>query len=227
MNKNILATVSVVLISLCMAGPADAYLASRLGGQAYYDDVLDITWLADANAAGTRLSWSAANAWAAGLNVEGVTGWRLPTLVDTGASGCNRSFSGTDCGFNAQTGTAATTVYSELASLWYDTLGNVPYFDTAGNPIPISARSTNHSGPFSNLEYDYWFDQEHVPYPDDAYYFSVVSGDQNVDLKTELYSAWAVHSGDVGELPEPATAWLIVSGLIGMIGSTRRKVHIF
>jgi hypothetical protein len=46
--------------------------------QAYYDDVADLTWLANANAAGSTMDWAAANAWAAGLNVNGVTGWRLP-----------------------------------------------------------------------------------------------------------------------------------------------------
>jgi PEP-CTERM motif len=38
---------------------------------AFYDSVLKVTWLADANA------------WAANLNVYGATGWRLPTLVDS------------------------------------------------------------------------------------------------------------------------------------------------
>ena len=56
---------------------ADAALVSRLGGLAYYDDVAKLTWLADANAAGTAMIWADANAWAAGLDVAGVTGWRL------------------------------------------------------------------------------------------------------------------------------------------------------
>jgi len=60
--------------------------------EAYYDTVLDITWLADAEYSVTPgssdysaiiyMSWSAANAWAAGLNPygSGITGWRLPTV---------------------------------------------------------------------------------------------------------------------------------------------------
>jgi hypothetical protein len=48
--------------------------------EAYYDTVLDITWLADANYAGTTMNWTTATAWAAGLDPygSGITGWRLP-----------------------------------------------------------------------------------------------------------------------------------------------------
>ncbi|MFQ5645114.1 MAG: hypothetical protein ACE5FQ_15670, partial [Thiogranum sp.] len=90
--------------------------------EAYYDTMLDITWLADANYANTvglsfngRISWAQAFSWTNALNVNGVTGWRLPTVLDTGTRGCNFALSGTDCGFNVQTGSAATTVYSEMA----------------------------------------------------------------------------------------------------------------
>jgi len=30
------------------------------------------------------MTWDAANIWAANLNVNGVTGWRLPMMLDTG-----------------------------------------------------------------------------------------------------------------------------------------------
>lgn len=42
--------------------------------EAYYDTVLDVTWLADANATGFHMNWVDSNAWAAGLDVNGVTG---------------------------------------------------------------------------------------------------------------------------------------------------------
>src|SRR3989344_2069321 len=63
--------------------------------EAYYDTALNITWLANANAgAGSSfddgtyvtdgaMSWINANAWAASLNFNGITGWRLPTVTDT------------------------------------------------------------------------------------------------------------------------------------------------
>ena len=53
---------------------------------AYFDTALNITWLANWNANGP-MTWADANAWAAGLDVHGVTGWRLPS---TAASGMGR-----------------------------------------------------------------------------------------------------------------------------------------
>ena len=49
--------------------------------EAYYDTDANLTWLANANAAGTTMNWANANAWAAGLDIDGTAGadgWRLP-----------------------------------------------------------------------------------------------------------------------------------------------------
>jgi len=192
--------------------------------EAYYDTTLDITWLADANAAGTRMTWADANAWAAGLNVNGITGWRLPTMIDTGAPGCDFSFSGgTDCGENVQTGSAATTVYSEMASLWYDTLGNLAYYGTAGNP-PQPGWGLTNTGPFSNLQSNaYWSGVEHALYTSEAWYFFTGTGLQSYLAKNFIIYGWAVRSGDVSAVPVPAAVWLFGSGLIGLLGLARRK----
>lgn len=34
---------------------------------------------------------------------------------------------------------------------------------------------------------------------------------------------WAVRDGDVASIPEPTTAWLLGSGLIILIGATRKR----
>jgi len=80
-------------------------LESRLGGQAFYDPNLDITWLADANAGagsafddvatgsttGTttdgKMTWQSAMDWAASLTVGGVIAgtWRLASMDKDGA----------------------------------------------------------------------------------------------------------------------------------------------
>ena len=52
---------------------------SRLGGQAYYDDLLDITWAANANINGSA-KWDDQVAWVGNLNIDGVAGWRLPSM---------------------------------------------------------------------------------------------------------------------------------------------------
>ena len=107
--------------------------------EGYYDRVLNITWLADTTAAGTTMNWDDANAWAAALDIYGITGWRLPFVVQTtGVSTC----SGSDIGYNNPTTSGsppypAVTVYSEMATMFYDTLGNLAMFDTSGNPIRL------------------------------------------------------------------------------------------
>ncbi len=88
MRSRLLGAVCVGLFSLGLVSTVDAALVSRLGGLAYYDTVLNITWLQDANYANTtgygpadfegKMDWADANAWAAGLSIAGVGGWRLP-----------------------------------------------------------------------------------------------------------------------------------------------------
>ena len=117
--------------------------------EAYYDTELKITWLADAGYAKTSgydadgyLNWDAAKTWAAQLNINGVTGWRLPDIkpVDTSYS------------LDGRTGYAynITSTQSELAHLYHVTLGNKSYVDAFDNNQPpiFGLRS---SGPFSNV----------------------------------------------------------------------------
>lgn len=108
MNNSTLSALAFTA-ALGFSGAADAVLSSRLGGQAVYDNVLDITWLANANLADTeafgltvslnelpnpgeigstgRMSWFTANAWITAMNAAGGTGylsyndWRLPATA--------------------------------------------------------------------------------------------------------------------------------------------------
>ncbi len=185
--------------------------------EAYYDTTLNITWLVDANANG-QMNWADANTWANNLDVNGVTGWRLPTMVDTGASGCDWTNSGTDCGYNVQTGSAATTVYSEMASLFYDTLGNLAYYDTSGNSSQPGWGLTN-TGPFSNFQSgNYWSGLEYAPTTSWAWVFFSNNGAQGNNLKNNTIYTLAVRPGDVSAVPVPAAVWLFGSGLLGFLG---------
>ncbi len=47
-------TLSVLALTLCLTSTANATLFTRLGGDALYDDVLDITWLSNANLAASN-----------------------------------------------------------------------------------------------------------------------------------------------------------------------------
>lgn len=162
-------------------------------------------------------------------NYLGYSGWRLPTMVDTGTPGCNFSYTGTDCGYNVQTGSASSTVYSEMASMFYDTLGNLAYADADGN-YPQAGYGVSNTGPFSNLQsHFYWTGLGYAPDPSKVWSFYFTSdgnaGRQEWDNKDDFSYAWAVHSGDIGAaiVPLPAAVWLFGSGVLGLIGISRHK----
>jgi hypothetical protein len=125
----------LVLAGGLVSGAAQAALHDR-GGGLVYDDVLDVTWLADANYAKTSgydddglMTWEQAMDWAASLSyydsVRGVTydDWRLPFVRDGGLADYNWAYSGTDYGYNVRTVGEDGTVYSELAHMYFNNLG--------------------------------------------------------------------------------------------------------
>jgi len=197
--------------ALILSTSANAALIERLGGLAYYDDVANLTWLADANYAQTSgydadglMSWSEANNWASSLNVGGVDGWRLSTALNPDAN-CSDAFSEYTYGYSC-TG-------SEMGNLHYNVLGN-------------AEGSFSNSGPFSNINLTigddiYWSATELDA--DFAYGFVFTEGWLDVDEKAYELRAWAVHSGDVSAVPVPAAVWLFGSGLVGLAGIARRK----
>lgn len=198
------------------------------GDEAYYDTALDITWLADANYAQTsgydtdgRMSWDAAQTWVAQLNVNGFTGWRLPDVKPADGSSFDYNFSyGGSAGF----GYNITSTQSELAHLYYVTLGNKGDYDASGN-FQVDFGLQN-SGPFSNVQpYYYWSDGSSLDRvdPNEAANFYTPSGLQNIAFKTSTFSAWAVHSGDVAAVPEPQTYALMALGLVAVLVARGRQ----
>ena len=169
------------------------------------------------------MTWTNANAWADGLTLGGYTEWRLPTTTDTGTSGCNYSTTGgTDCGYNV------STASSEMAHMFYTTLGNLAYYSTSGVSNQPGWGLSN-TGPFSNVQSGYyWSATEYAWDTNNAWGFSIGNGYQFSITKTYNYYAWAVHDGDVGAaitsaVPVPAAAWLFSSGLLGLVGMAKRK----
>jgi hypothetical protein len=209
--------------------------------EAYYDTALDITWLTDANHAQTgghdsdgRMSWFSANQWAASLNPYGsnITGWRLPTLEHTaGVPGCVYYVdSSPECVFNVDTDT------SEMAHMFYVSLGNKAFYDASGNS-PQEGWGLTNSGPFSNIQdtewlATYWFDSYYDLDQDFSWKFDFSTGYQNIYPNFEIYDlafAWAVHDGDVGAsaVPLPAAGWLFISGMtmLAGIGASKRGLR--
>ncbi len=202
--------------------------------EAYYDTALDITWLADANAAGTTMSWEDANAWAAALDVNGITGWRLPTNTPVNGSTYNTASSSdgtTDRGYTATTsdGTdggwrdGSGNAVSEMGHMYYVTLGNLGYCDPALPMCTVqSGWGLTNTADFLNVQSDfYWSGSELNSLGGWAFNFD--SGYQNVLNKGDSLFAWAVRSGDVSAVPVPAAVWLFGSGLMGLLGLARRK----
>ena len=223
-------SIALVASTLFLSSTSNAALIERLGGLAYYDDVADLTWLADANNAATSgyagadatgtMTWANANAWAAQLTVGGVSGWRLPDTIDVGNDGITyadgKFYTGVDAGYNM-------TTHSELSNLYYNVLGNLAEFDTSGNRFQAGWGLQN-TGPFSNVQSrNYWSATEYAPKTYDAWLFGMGNGSQLGNSQFFPMHGWAVQSGDVSMVPVPAAVWLFGSGLLGLVGLARRK----
>ena len=201
-------TIYIAVGSFC--GYANAELFDR-GGGLIYDDVLDVTWLQDANYAqtsgydpdGQMTALEAAN-WAANLayydSVRGLIydDWRLPNATDVGNDGATFSnyYQGVDYGFNI-------TVHSELSYMFYENLGNTPLYTTSGfstgcdnNPPNFCLTST---APFINLQADrYWTNQQYGLDVGRSFIFYFNQGNQLYTDNGNVEYAWAVRDGDVG-----------------------------
>lgn len=204
---------------------------------AFYDTSLDITWLAGVR--GGLESWSEAKAWAEGLNVHGVKGWRLPDVKPVDGVGFNYTFrwdGSTDVGYHITS--------SELGHMFYVTLGNkAPGDDPASIIDGLVQQGSDYgmfnSGPFGELPRNvvpYWTGVESTQNPDKAWYFDGDSGYQGVTDKSSEYTAmgfylWAVHEGDVPHVnsgviptvPEPETLAMMLAGLSALVVARKRK----
>lgn len=217
MRPQLSITISIAILSLSTLPTANAALLSRLGGQAVYDTDLDITWLANANLAKSNtfgvagidvdgsMDWHTANVFIAAMNADGGSGylgfddWRLPaTYVPDPTCEQMQAF-GWYC------------TASEMGHLYH--IEGI-YWD---DPPPPSL--------FSNLHWgQYWSGTEYAADPSKAWGRGFdLEGQYTYDKDYPFNFAWAVRTGDVGEVPLPAAAWLFGTGLLGLVGSMRRR----
>ena len=227
---------------LCVSGGAQAALVGRdINGNAVagsdgsavflYDNVLNVTWLRNANANGA-MNWTQANTWAANLVVGTYDDWRLPTLTPVNGTAFNYNFTNngtSDYGY-AATGTGWGTA-SEMGHLFYVTLGNKGYFTPgAGGSSGFAEQpgwGLTNTGDFQNLQSGvYWSGLEYAPDTIYAWYFDTIGGDQSYGGKIQSLHALAVRPGDVlapAAVPIPAALPLLLSGLAALGVAGRRR----
>jgi hypothetical protein len=232
-------SIFVILFGYSLA--SNAALFDR-GGGLIYDDVLNITWLQDANYAMTsgfdadgRMTWAQANAWAEGLNyydsVRKVTygNWRLPTTspvngisfdinitadASTDRVTAPTTTDGSDGGWRDSNGTPV----AEMGHMYFVNMANL---GACIPTLPFCSEQPGHglfnTGPFTNVQPDvYWTD---TAYNDTtAWRFNFNYGSKNLNLKGDNLYAWAVRPGDVATVPAIANGdlapWNNPDGLI-------------
>lgn len=199
--------------------------------------------------------WNTAQLWISAMNADGGTGylgynhWRLPSTspidgftydyaLDANGNLINDGMKdGTaDRGYNIS---AQNTLYegstaSEMAHLFYNTLGNTGAYDIFGNSTgcpTIIEPCLKNSGPFNNIDGEsgtgtpYWSGSEAIPDADSHFMFAFTTGGQltkglvtNINVLS-VGNAWPVHDGDIGSpVPVPSALWLFGSGLLFLVG---------
>jgi len=187
------------------------------GPEAFYDTDLKITWLRAGS--DNKMVWADAKSWAETSSFFGLSGWRLPAMVDKGMDGCNYSdLGGTDCGYNADS-TVATG--SEMAHLFFQSLGNKSSVTNTEQP----GLGLTNTGAFSGLRPDsYWYGAEYAPNTYFAWGFGYFAGFQGLGGKNQSFYALAVRPGDViTAVPEAQTYVMLLMGLVALPLVRRRK----
>lgn len=233
----------IALAAMIAAGAtsANAALESRQNGLAYYDTVLNITWLTNADLAKTSsfgvsgiaadgsMSFATAQTWIQALdanNYLGVSTWRLPTLTPVNGTSFNALASNdgsTDQSFNF------TGTQSELAYNFYTNLHGTAQFQPNGffsNNWGLLAGTS----PFTNVQWkntskSYWTGVETAPGQGD-WVFSLATGGQGTLATPTQYGntgfVWTVATGDVLPVPEPESIVMMLAG-VALLGAVIRR----
>lgn len=243
----------ILILSILKVNLGFAALIDR-GNGLIYDDVLDVTWLQDANYAHTsgydldgNMSWEESNQWAENLEYAGFSDWRLTNIYDIDQDGCNFSFTGdTDCGYNSltqYTDPTGKSYFSELAYMFAVNLNNTSLYDLQGIKWQAGWNNLNttftdqYSGEekeFKNLQRKvYWSDTEYSVDSNKAWVFGFNNGFQGGNNKSINHLAWAVRDGDSLnqrnlslKVSEPFTPSLILVAVLFLIGHRLKLAQI-
>jgi len=228
------------VFALGLAGSAQAALESRLGGQAVYDTILDITWTADANLAATN---------SFGLQLGGGLGTHPSDNSPTPAGGVimpdgRMNWPGALFWIDAMNGAsylgvsdwrlptalnqdgtgpcgpAFSCTGSEMGHMFYNNLSGTAGFSVLNSSDPDLAL-------FSNLQSNgYWSETESAADLTRAWVFPFHNGRQTTLLKDGrggMIFAWAVRPGDIAAVPEPTSLVFVGTVLGGLLGVGWRR----
>ena len=189
--------VSVLYSTTFYLNSAAAALVASANGQAVYDTVQNVTWLANANLAATRnfgvsginpdgsMSWDTAQQWIAAMNAAHYLGsnqWSLPATALPDPNCSQRPVT-------ASFGYGCTG--SQMGSLYYNELGGVK-----GSTIQLTHNPSY--GLFNNFQpYLYWSSTLWTKVPNSAFSFSFGNGFQGTNVFANDMYAIAVTPGKV------------------------------
>ena len=213
---------SLFILSSVYISQTSAALIDRGQGM-IYDDVLNITWLQDANyayssgyasanATGSKdgplyniqadgkMSWQAAVQWVNNLVFGGFEDWRLPTIKPLNGSqftyGNNAKDGSADYGYNI------TSTQSELAYMFNVNLGLESLF-TVSDSVNTNWSLINDgiipgTGLIQNLKsYSYWSGTQDSLLSSHSWTFNYMTGNQTETAMKNSFYAWAVRDGDI------------------------------
>lgn len=247
MSKKILAVLLLGSWAVGAQGALVGRLPSAQPGasfQAYYDTVLDITWVADASLAKTtgydadgRMNWPEAHVFISSLNAAnylGASNWRLPEVGPVNGSYFSFGFSHIGKHDLGQNLGAPGTVYagstgSEFSHLMYNSLGLKSLCDpvlSSDNTCVAQAGSglEGASLPFANVDPNFYWTGTIGSGEFRPFTFSFDTGSQFVEFNepSQRLAVWAVRDGDIAPVPAPATVWLFGAAL-AMLGKRVSK----